>query len=338
MENKIPEISVIVPVYNVEKYLPQCLDSILASTFKDIEVIIVDDCGPDNSRAICDEYAAKDKRIKVISNPHNMGLSAARNNGLEHARGKYISFIDSDDYIDVTMLEKLHTAMEREKVDIVGCNAWNISDDGKKDVIYYMGIKSDTKTSLRELKNKIYTGAFHVWRFLYKKEILENIRFDIIPFEDTAFMLKVYPKTKNIYYLAEPLYFYCNHDNTLSVKRHKRNFDTLKIKDIVVNSFNENPNSEFIKNGFWKWYCNNLAHFYDLLPKELQGAFVAEVQKILPYAYYQQFLNRLENRLLKYYLFDFIPILTVKYRRGKKYVRLFGKIPLYEVKYSLAKN
>ena len=332
MSKKEPEISVIVPVYNVEKYLPKCLDSILASTFSDIEVILVDDCGQDGSRAICDKYAARDTRVRVIATLHNVGLSASRNIGMDNARGKYISFIDSDDYIDMTMYEKLRTAMEREKVDMVGCNAWSIDESGKKDIIRYFGINKDTKTSYAELGNKIYDSAFHVWRFLFKKEFLQDTRFDIIPFEDSAFMLKVYPKLQDIYLLAEPLYFYCQHQNTLSVQRHKRNFETLRIKDIVMASFEQNSRAGIIRSGFWKWYTGNLAHFYNMLPLEMQGEFVKEVHKMLPYNHYQYFCNRIEESNKKYYLFDFIPLLSVKKQRGKKYVKLFGKIPLYKVK------
>ena len=333
MSKKEPEISVIVPVYNVEKYLPKCLDSILASTFSDIEVILVDDCGQDGSRAICEQYAAKDKRVKVISNLHNVGISASRNIGLDNARGKYISFIDSDDFIDVTMFEKLHAAMERENVDMVGCNAWSVEENGKKDVIEYLNVKKDIKTSYEKLGSKIYESAFHVVRFLFKKEIMQRERFDIIPFEDSVFMLKVYPKLQDIYLLAEPLYFYYQHQNTLSVQRHKRNFETLKIKDIVMASFAQNPHADIIRSGFWKWYTNNLVRFYEITSLELQGEFVAEVKKMLPYNHYQYFCRRIEESTKKYYLFDFLPLLTIKKRQGKKYVKLFGKIPLYKVKY-----
>ena len=338
MSEKKPEISIIVPVYNVEKYLPKCLDSILASTFSDIEVILVDDCGQDGSRAICEQYAAKDTRVRVISNPHNMGVSAARNNGLDNARGKYISFIDSDDFIDVTMFEKLHAAMLREKVDMVGCNAWSVEENGKKDVIEYLNVKKDIKTSYEKLGNKIYESAFHVVRFLFKKEIIENVKFPVgIPFaEDAVFLLEVYPKLNDIYFLAEPLYYYCKHSSSASLSRNAKNMAFLKLGGFVAEAFNRNPKSEPIREGFWHWYAGNMAHVYNnLLPSELQGAFVTEAQKILPYGDFQKFCTRLDGALCnkKYYLFDFIPILTVKYRGGKKYVKLFGKIPLYKVKY-----
>ncbi len=334
MISKAPEISVIVPVYNAEKFLPQCLDSILASSFKDIEVILVDDCGADDSKAICKEYTKKDKRVKLISNPHNMGVSAARNKGLSAAKGKYVSFVDSDDCIDATMYEKMHTAMVRENVDMVGCNAWSVESDGSKKIIRYLGVDKNVKTSFAELGNKIYKSAFHLWRLLIKRDMLQNIRFpEGISFaEDAAYLLQLYPTLQDIYFLAEPLYFYNQRIDSASAKRSAKHYSTLKIKDVVIESFNRNQVAENIREGFWTWYTNNLAHFYNSIPQEIQAEFMTEVQKMLPYKNYLFFRNRLEESIKKYYLFDFIPLLTVKKRDGKKYVKLFGKIPLYKVK------
>ena len=101
-----PKISVIVPVYNVEKYLPRCIDSILSQTFKDFELLLIDDGSPDNCGKICDEYAAKDRRVRVFHKP-NGGVSSARNLGLDKACGEWITFIDSDDYVAVDYLEEL---------------------------------------------------------------------------------------------------------------------------------------------------------------------------------------------------------------------------------------
>ena len=227
------------------------------------------------------------------------------------------------------MYEKMYTAITRENVDIVGCNAWNYKNS-TQDIIRYLDVKNDTKTSFEKLGNKIYESPFHVWRFLYKKEILQNIRFDIIPFEDAVFMIKLYPQLSNIYFLAEPLYFYCKHPGTLSVKCHKRNMETLKIKDIIINAFNQNPRSELIRDNFWKWYTQNLTEFYKLVPHEMQSSFINEVRNMLPYINYQYFINRIEKSCKKYYLFDFILLLTVARKNGKKHVKLFGKIPLYK--------
>lgn len=112
--NNLPEISVIVPVYKVEEYLPQCIDSILAQTFTDFELLLVDDGSPDCCGEICEEYAGKDMRIRVFHQA-NAGLSCARNTGLMNARGRYVTFIDSDDYVKPCYLERLYGALPADK-------------------------------------------------------------------------------------------------------------------------------------------------------------------------------------------------------------------------------
>ena len=122
-------ISVIVPVYNVEKYLRQCLDSVLAQTYRELEIILVDDGSTDGSGAICDEYATRDSRIKVV-HQQNGGLSSARNAGLDLATGEYVAFVDSDDYIHETMLELLYQALVENNADTVICNFERVDEKG----------------------------------------------------------------------------------------------------------------------------------------------------------------------------------------------------------------
>ena len=123
----MPELSIIVPVYKVEKYLPKCLDSILAQTFTDFELILIDDGSPDRCGDICDEYAAKDDRLIVI-HQENKGVSAARNAGLDIARGEYIGFVDSDDWIEPEMYETMLATAKESEAEIVACGA-NHSDE-----------------------------------------------------------------------------------------------------------------------------------------------------------------------------------------------------------------
>lgn len=113
----VPEISIIVPVYNVEKYLDKCVNSILNQTFQDFELILVDDGSPDNCGEMCDDYAARDKRVTVIHQV-NGGLSAARNAGIEIAKGRYLGFVDSDDYIAEDMYELLYNNLKNEDADL----------------------------------------------------------------------------------------------------------------------------------------------------------------------------------------------------------------------------
>lgn len=124
----MPQISVIVPVYNVQRYLRRCVDSILSQTFSDLEVILVDDGSPDRCGAICDEYAAADPRVKVIHKP-NGGLSSARNAGIEAAAGEYLAFVDSDDWLDADMFEQLHRLCTARGAQIAECSYRSIYRD-----------------------------------------------------------------------------------------------------------------------------------------------------------------------------------------------------------------
>lgn len=127
------QFSVIVPVYNVEQYLPRCLDSILNQQFRDFEVLVVDDGSTDGSGKLCDEYAKRDNRIRVI-HQENQGLSGARNTGLDHAQGTWIAFVDSDDWVAEDMLQRVKRAMERMPADLYSFNVSKASEDGLEEI------------------------------------------------------------------------------------------------------------------------------------------------------------------------------------------------------------
>ena len=118
-----PKVSIVVPVYKVEEYIDRCLDSLLNQTLKDIEIILVDDGSPDNCPKICDEYAQKDARVRVV-HKQNEGLGYARNSGMEVAVGEYIAFVDSDDFVDIRMFEELYDVARGNDSDVVYCNIY----------------------------------------------------------------------------------------------------------------------------------------------------------------------------------------------------------------------
>lgn len=126
------KISVIIPVYNVELYLRRCLDSIINQTFKDLEIIIINDCSNDNSNEIINEYAAKDTRIVLIANEKNIGQGLSRQKGIDYAHGKYVTFVDSDDYIESEMYEELYKKAEESDYDVVGCDFTYVFNNGRK--------------------------------------------------------------------------------------------------------------------------------------------------------------------------------------------------------------
>lgn len=215
--------SVIVPVYNVEKYLDKCLASILGQTFKDYECIIVDDGSPDNSNTIIDNYVKKDQRFKVI-HQKNMGLSAARNVGLDIAKGDYITFIDSDDYIANDYLEKFASKITSTDADIVICGFIEVYAEYIKEV-------SSKSENTDEIKKNILADVLHAypWNKCYKKDLFQNIRFPVNKiFEDLLTIPEVCLNAHKIVCIHEKLYYY-NRQNLNSITS---NLSTEKRYDV----------------------------------------------------------------------------------------------------------
>ena len=209
-----PKISIIVPVYKVEPYIHKCVDSILNQTFKDFELILVDDGSPDNCGKICDEYAQKDNRVKVI-HKENGGLSSARNAGLDISIGKYIGFVDSDDYIEKDMYEILYNICEENKCDIVSCSS--IIYFPEKTVInggHGLIIHNNEEAMRVMLEGELYDEV--VWVKLFKKSVIGDIRFPVGKiYEDTAFTYKVINNSKKVATIGEPKYNYIKHENSI---------------------------------------------------------------------------------------------------------------------------
>ena len=206
-------ISVIVPIYNVEKYLTKCIESIINQTYKNLEIILVDDGSPDKSPIICDEYAKKDNRIKVI-HKKNGGLSDARNYGMSLATGEYISFIDSDDYIDEEMYEKMIFELINNDSDIVSCAINNVYSD-RVESSYIEERVYDTELAL---KNLILGRDLNqtVWNKLYKKDVINGILFEKGKInEDDFWTYQVFANSKKIITLNKPLYNYIHRESSI---------------------------------------------------------------------------------------------------------------------------
>lgn len=205
-----PEISVIVPVYNVENYLSRCIDSILAQTFSDFELILVDDGSTDLSGKICDEYEKKDSRIKVI-HKENGGVSSARNCGLEKTKGKCLCFVDSDDWISSDYLKYLYFLIDKYNADIVSANYMLVYDEKSKFSLQSkIKVINNTSKILQYYmqQDKIHKkNDFPVWIKLYKKELFNDVKFPIGKiYEDNITNFKIlqkcscYVKTTRIIY------------------------------------------------------------------------------------------------------------------------------------------
>ena len=201
-------ISVIIPVYKVEKYLCRCVDSVLEQTYTNMEIILVDDGSPDNCPVMCDEYARQDSRVKVI-HQENAGLSGARNAGIDMAQGQWLAFVDSDDYLTADFLERLYQACVDTGSSLSVCR-WEyvrgetIPEHGTGETRVYTG---------REMLANLYVpdGAYFVvaWNKLYRKELFEDIRYPLGRIhEDEATTYRIYDKVKKAAYVDRSLYGY----------------------------------------------------------------------------------------------------------------------------------
>lgn len=234
MNNKTNElISVIVPVYNVSKYLRKCIDSILSQTYTNLEIILINDGSTDNCHEICDYYAGMDKRIKVI-HKKNGGLSSARNCGLQIATGEYIGFVDSDDYINPSMYELLYCNLISSSADLSMCGYYHtytdneISNSNKINKI----IVTDAKGALEILlKGKLST--IMAWNKLYKKDIFESLVFPVgKTMEDAFIIVEIISFCKKVVVDTSPQYHYVHRSNSITSTPYDKS--TIDIVDAYI--------------------------------------------------------------------------------------------------------
>lgn len=208
-------VSIIVPIYHAQEYLPECIDSILSQTYTDLELLLIDDGSTDSSGEICDRYAARDSRVRVWHIENN-GVSNARNVGLQHARGEFIAFCDADDIYLEDYLACMVAAAEREVADIVICSYY--SRVGTKRIPACEDQNSG-RISAEAVFERIFLcneiGGF-VWNKMFRRQAVKDISFqsDMQICEDTYFVVGAIQNSSVIYYLREPLYEYVIHENS----------------------------------------------------------------------------------------------------------------------------
>lgn len=198
-------LSVIIPVYNVKPYLEKCVESIVDQTYHNLQIILVDDGSTDGSQTICDELAQKDSRIVVI-HKENGGLSTARNVGMDRAKGDYIAFVDSDDWLERNMYEVLINQLEAHDADLAACSFYECKGDEKKAVGDSKNISVFNTEEIFINKNQL---RFLVWNKVFRRSFVEKLRF--VPgqvYEDFHFCRQVFLKTKKLIYLDVPFYDY----------------------------------------------------------------------------------------------------------------------------------
>jgi len=224
MENE--RISVVVPVYNVEKYLPACLDSLVGQTYRNLEIILVDDGATDRSGKICDEYAQKDPRIQVI-HQKNAGVAMARNAGIDRASGIYISFVDSDDWLAENAYEVLYEGLKRYGAQCAVGRCVNVVDDGEK-LVYgkQKACQVECYDSRQAMQRVLWEGSA-VWNRLFRREIFATVRFRKNRVnDDEAAALYAYEQCDSVVFLDQYTYFYRLRKNSISTSTFSlRNLD-----------------------------------------------------------------------------------------------------------------
>lgn len=238
------EITCIIPVYNVQQYLKKCLDSVLNQSFTDYEIILIDDGSTDESGKLCDDYAKKHFQIKVI-HQKNGGLSVARNRGIVEAKGKYVIFIDSDDYIDKDMFATLYSMNINLGSDIAACDKAIVYENSMK--IEYGSENGKISVFNPEeafVKAVDFYGKFgmEIWNKLYKRELFNVVRFPAGKlFEDQATQYKLFFAANKISYIQKSLYYYLRRNNSITTQSYSdKEKQRLEMVNLMVDYIKEN--------------------------------------------------------------------------------------------------
>ena len=233
------KISIIVPVYNVEKYIDKCLNSLVNQTLKNIEIIVVNDGSPDNSQKIIDKYVKKYPTLIKSYIKENGGQGSARNYGLEKSNGEYIMYVDSDDYIEPNMAELMYTKAKKEFSDIVVCGNYVVDEENR---IIKEERSHDFDKSLK--KENFLFGKMAVWNKIYKRNLLidNNLTFrSKLWYEDLDFTIKVFSLTDKISYVDDLLYNYLLRDgSTMNNSNAKRNLELCDAFDSAIDFLKKN--------------------------------------------------------------------------------------------------
>ena len=222
--SKKPLISIIIPVYKVEKYLDRCIESVVNQTYDNLEIILVDDGSPDTCPKKCDEWKTKDKRIKVI-HKKNEGVSAARNTGIDNAKGDYISFVDSDDWIELSFCEDMLSVLQEKKASYVACGYNRVYDDFIDCINCDGSIKVLDSDSFLNKLHSVQSGYGFVHMKLIKRNVVDGIRFDtsLKVGEDALFNVKLCKNIDKAVIYNKPLYNYYFNSNSV-VRKYDVNY------------------------------------------------------------------------------------------------------------------
>ncbi len=275
-----PDVSIIVPVYNVENYLRQCMDSIVDQTHTNIEIICINDGSTDQCSAILDQYASQDRRITIITQP-NRGLSAARNAGLKRANGKYILFVDSDDRLQLQTVAELYRRISRSAADIC-VYGFRYGHENKSNLpLNYYGLSADSIFTYEQISEKIF-GRVSVWSKMYRRRFIcrHNLTFpEGLIFEDVIFHVRSFVYASKICQLNQPFYYYRT-DNQTSIMNSSaadnRLLDILRAVDMVYSFLKEENKITAMKTQFCLFMMWHLSSHLQRAAEPIKNRLAAE--------------------------------------------------------------
>ena len=284
-----PKVSVILPVYNVGKYLRQSLDSLINQTLKEIEIICVDDGSTDDSSDILEEYKLKDSRIKVI-HKENKGTGAARNDGLRLAKGECIGFVDPDDWVKPEMYERLYNLIKEKNVDIAMCMPDGFDEKNQKNTPfpYFVDanfdiIPDDKIFNWRDLSPFKYPMC--VWNKLYTKELFDKNNIDFaqgLDFEDHKVIFGALLTAERIFFIREKLYVYrFNREGSVLTDNNKRLIDHIEIFNIVEEIMKKTNTENILRSDFLTYKIHNLLYYYEMIKEEYKQEYYSQMVKSL---------------------------------------------------------
>lgn len=286
------KVSIIVPVYNVEKYLPKCLESLINQTLEEIEILCVNDGSTDNSRVVLEEYSRKSSKIKILDKK-NGGLSDARNYGMNHAKGEYIGFVDSDDWVELNMFEIMYQQAKQSNADICICN--------------YKEIYSNKTINIEDF-NKEFTIVHEasVWNKLFKNSFVEEkrVKFPVgLWYEDNAFTYKLLISKPKIVNVNKYLYNYRKEriGSIMNSQMSRKIYDIYSIGNEIYEYFQKNNISESQKTQLEFIFIRNIFFRQVLKIIKLEKNNIFKLRKKLKYHYRymdKKFPNWLENEIL----------------------------------------
>lgn len=326
------KVSVIIPVYNVEKYLKKCVDSVLAQDYSKYEILLIDDGSTDSSGKICDEYAERYQKIKVI-HQKNKGLGGARNTGIDNAIGKYLIFVDSDDYLEVNALSSLINKAEENNADLVICNSKTVTTSGKKIRETNFSLP-DAVFNLDSYKDLIFIQV-SAWGKIYKKSIFikNNIRFpEKYWFEDIWVTYDIFLNSDRVVKCDNVLYNYVMREGSImNSKNIERNMEILKAYDSVRDMMKKYNVWEIYHDEMEYLVINNLylGTSIRILMCDAKTRYLDDIQKYM-HENYAGFMknkylkkNKIEYvicRMLKLHMYRTVKVLTLLKRRVEGYV------------------